>query len=493
MSLLQALRIGFQYSLQDALFTDVSFDINPGDRIALAGPNGCGKSTLLRILSGELAADHGQITRRRALQTATLPQVPQPEPGATLRLWSEDPLLPDLERILRGLGFVTAQFDIEIRHLSAGQRTTAYLARCLASSADLLLLDEPTNHLDVRARRWLSRELAALPAACELVSHDRRFLERFATRVFHFHRGKVDQYTGTYSEFESQHAVRLQAQWSTYEHQQQQRAAWERASAKRSALSRAVAQPPRGQSVNMVSSPFYKAKAARVARTARILRERSFEQPEVAKPWEDEPIAQLTFDQVRRSGDPPVDCLAVSKSYGDRLVLDQLTFQCRRGERWALRGPNGSGKTTLFRLILGREHPDGGEIRIAQNVQFGYYAQEADDLDPTKTAAEIAGEFCSDRQRVRTLLACLKLPRVLADQPVGLLSPGERAKAAVARVVLSGANVLLLDEPTNHLEMEAQDALAATLNQFPGTLILVTHDESFAEGCGCQFLDLQPR
>ena len=490
MSLLQASRIGFRYNLLEPLFRQVSLDIDAGDRIALVGPNGAGKSTLLGILAGELEPDDGTIARRRGLRIATLSQRRQAKPGESLGCWLQDPALGSLEKMLRGLGFETPQLALPITELSSGQRTTAELARALALGSDLLLLDEPTNHLDIRARGWLAGHLEAQPAACVIVSHDRRFLEDFATRVFELNRGEFHEYGGGYALFERERAVRENARRCAYEQQQRRFAALERAAERRLRLSREAGTAPRGQRDSNNVKVHYRQKAGTVARTARLLAERRTTEVEIAKPWEETPIADLTFRPVARSGDPPLECLSVSKGYDGRAVLRDVSFQCRRGERWALCGPNGCGKTTLLRLLLGEETPDAGTIRVAPNVRFGYYAQEAGNLAPRRSALDLCADVCSDRQWIRTLLACLKLPRVLADQPVGRLSPGERAKVGLARVLLEGANVLLLDEPTNHLEVEAQEALAASLRGYPGAVLLVSHDRRFTERCADHILDL---
>jgi len=214
-----------------------------------------------------------------------------------------------------------------------------------------------------------------------------------------------------------------------------------------------------------------------VARTARLLKERVVREPEAAKPFEEAPIPRLDFSTVRRSGDIALRVEGLAKSYGAKHLFSELSFHLARGERVALAGPNGSGKTTLLRILVGLEEADAGRIQFGANVEVGYYAQEGENLDAARTPLEI----CGGHTLSRTLLACLKLGRDRVTEPVASLSAGERSKVALARLLLGGANLLLLDEPTNHLEIEAQEAVEQTLAQFPGTVLVVSHDRRFLE------------
>ncbi len=488
MSLLESRQLKFQYSLQEPLFEEASFEINPGERIALVGPNGAGKTTLLRVMAGDLAPDAGSIVRRRGLHTAYLPQTPVAGPEETLADWLGEASAGDLNHVLHALGFERADFTTSLARLSAGERSRASLVKCLLAGADLLLLDEPTNHLDLRAREWLEKHLAQFRGSCVVVSHDRRFLENLTTRTFELRRGVFCEYGGGYAFYEREREARRVADRAAFETQQRRFAALQRAAEKRARRARQVEKAPAGI---QAGKDHYGRKAGKMLRAARLLRERVVREPPAAKPWVEEPIPALDFSSIAPSGAFPVAVNAVAKSYGGKPVLQQVTFQCRRGERWAVCGPNGSGKTTLFRLLLGLESPDAGEIRVGANVRFGYYAQEAENLDSDRTPVQVCEEASSDRTWIRTLLACLKLPRALADQRIELLSLGERAKTALARVLVEGANVLLLDEPTNHLEIEAQEALEATLRQYPGTILFVSHDRRFVEQLADHALELE--
>jgi len=471
MSLLQARGLALRFAQEQPLFHAVNFEINPGDRIGLAGPNGAGKTSLLRILTGELTPDGGLVTARRGLAIATFSQS-LPRDGEICE-WPED-----VEPILRGLGFGTEAFYTPLAQLSAGQRSRALLARALAAPADLLLLDEPTNHLDAKARAWLEQFLLRHKRTCLFVSHEEAFLDAVATRMFELRRGKFREFPGGYQAFQADSAAAHRADWAAYEMEQRQLAAFERAAQQRSTLAVKVAVTPPGGGA---ARAFYGHKAAKIARTARLLRERLPPESRHAKPWEEQSIPTLDFRNYTRSADPPIVFDRLTAGYGRNPTIDSLSLTIRRGERWAVRGPNGSGKTTLLRAIRGEILPSQGTVNVGHDVRIGYFAQEAETLDPRETSLEACLHHCSDVTWIRTILACLKLPREYANVPIAQLSLGERAKTALAQVLVSGANLLLLDEPTNHLEIEARAALIETLRQWPGTLLAVSHDEAFLE------------
>jgi ATPase subunit of ABC transporter with duplicated ATPase domains len=236
-----------------------------------------------------------------------------------------------------------------------------------------------------------------------------------------------------------------------------------------------------------VRNPFYARKAAKVARTGRILRERVGDEARVEKPWEEQPIDGLTFEGVVRSGDIVLSAHDLAKAYGGKTLFRDLSFVVRRGNRLVIRGANGSGKTTLLNIILGRERPDFGTVAFGANVQLASADQILDDLDLDRSPLGV----CGTSTNARTLLACLKLRPDRVNRPLRELSGGERTKVALARVLNSAANLVLLDEPTNHLEIEAQEALEDALQRYPGTLIIVSHDRSFVQGLGSDALCLQ--
>ena len=438
MSLLALSGVSFEFP-SGPVFQDVSLAVSLGDHIALVGPNGAGKTTLLRLLTGALQPSRGSIIRRRGLQTA-----------------------------------VSAQ-DSRIKGQSGGEHSREQLSRVFASDADLVILDEPTNHLDLPARVWLERMLQRLHSAAIVASHDRALLTAFADRVIEIERGKVHVYNVGYLEYRAMKQKRTAQQWADYEGYERRKAAIESAARKRDRLAAKVAEAPAGI---RGSKDFYARKAAKVARTGRLLRERlSDPGVKVEKPWEEQPIGNLTFDNICRAGDFALHVEGLTV----RGLFEDLTFFLRRGDRLALTGPNGSGKTTLLRVLAGQRPADAGAVRLGTNVETASIEQVLEEqLDFSRSPLEI----CGTSTMARTLLGCLKLPADCLNRPLRSLSGGERTKVALARILNSSANLLLLDEPTNHLEIEAQEALEGALRSYPGTVIAVSHDRAFLAALG---------
>ena len=526
MSLLSLSELSFEYPAGPILFDNVSFPVNPGDRIAIVGQNGSGKSTLLRLIAGNLEPSHGRVIRRRALQIAVADQ----EIPAGLRqtllefVYSAFPSLAQLRsgirglephisdparageyacriheyqelggflaeaavaRTLGGLGYLPGDFDRDVHSLSGGERTRATLARALFTDSDLLILDEPTNHLDIAAREWLESTLASRATPCVITSHDRALLSAFANRIVEIERSKVTVFECGYAEYRRARALLDRQAWSAYEAFERRKAAITRAARRRDQLSARVAAAPDGE---RGGKDHYARKAAKVARTARILRARVTGKESVEKPWDETSIEGLTFDRVNRSGDIVVAGSGLTKTYGSKALFRDLSFHVRRGDRLAITGPNGSGKTTLLNLIQGTAPPDSGSVHFGANVDLGSVGQNTAGLDLDLTPLDV----CGSGTAARTLLACLKLRPDRLNRPLQELSGGERTKVALARILTSGANLLLLDEPTNHLEIEAQEALEQALRLYPGTVIVVSHDRFFLDalGPGLSFLTL---
>jgi ATP-binding cassette subfamily F protein 3 len=520
MSLLQASDLAFRHDSQtDWLFRNVSFEIAPGDRVALVGPNGSGKTSLLRLLTGELEPSSGTLVRRSGLRLAYVRQEVSAPAGELLRdfVLAADPALGDLwrawrslearldddaaalryadlltayeaaggyllearaESVLDGLGFDARERALAMEQLSSGQRSRAELARLLLSPADLLLIDEPTNHLDVEAREWLERYLAGLQAACLLISHDRVFLGRATSRTFELRCGALTVFEGSYEFYREQRALAERQAWERYEAQQRREAAAWQAAEQRMRTARKVVRTPRGE---RHGKDFYQAKAARIQRTGRILRERPLREPRAVKPRVETAIPVLDFADVRRSGNVVLRMEGLAKSFDGKPLFDGLTLSVGRGERWAIVGPNGSGKTTLLRLVLGLERPDAGSIEIGPGARVAYFSQEGEHMDPALSPLAFCLQANPNEEWVRTVLACLKVRADQVRQPIGSMSGGERAKVALAALLVGGANLLLLDEPTNHLDVEAREALEGTLAQYPGAILFVSHDRRFVE------------
>jgi len=529
MSLLHAGNLAFRYPTQsDPLFEAISFEVNPGDRIGLIGPNGAGKTTLLRVLAGEITGITGALVRRQSLIVSYIRQVCAAPGEETLEehVLAADPELKKLHndisslesglddgkcashyadllesyearggyrfeaearKVLAGLGFSPQDRALTMGRLSSGLRARAELARLLLAPADLLLIDEPTNHLDIAAREWLERYLEHIQAPYVLVTHDRVFLNRTVERVFELRRGILTIYSGNYEFYVEQRALRGRQAWEHYAAQQQRSAAAHQAAEQRAALSQRVAKAPKGI---RHGKDYYASKASRVARTARILRERIKREPTTKKPWVEDPIPSLEFPNVRHTSGVVLRAEGLSKSYGGKRLFQDLSFGVQAGEHWAILGPNGCGKSTLLRILLGLEIADQGKVHMSGRVRSAYYAQEGENLDANLSPIELCLQADSDQTRVRTILGCLRLRGEDAQRILRKLSAGEQCKVALARILLSGANLLLLDEMTNHLDIESQEAAEQALLSFPGTILFVSHDRYFISKVADEVLDL---
>lgn len=492
MTLLQASELSFQHAGQSQpLIQKAAFSIEPGDRIGLVGPNGTGKSTLLRLLAGEWPPTSGAVIWRSGVRLAC---VAQEKSSSDVML--EHHLMANCDgqaepviRVIAGLGLDPDALERPLSSLSGGERARAEVARVLLHPADVLFLDEPTNYLDGAGRRYLKHFLRHLDVPFVMVSHDREFLSSAVNRIFELERGQLSVYTGNWSAYVQEKSRRHQQAWAQFEGQQRRWEAEARASEQRAALARQVATPPPGQNVRS-GKDFYRAKAAKIDRTARVLRERQLRDRPLDRPFEETAIPTLDFSGVRRSGDVVLRMEGLAHGFGDRTLFGPLDVVVMRGERLAIMGDNGSGKTTLLRCLIGEWVPRCGNVIWGHHVQWGYLSQELELLDLDRNPVAVGLSVCADERWVRTLLGCLKIKGEKAERPLGQLSVGERVKTAIARLVLAGSNVLILDEPTDHLDLEARLALEATLNQFPGTVILVSHDPEFVRALATRTLIL---
>jgi ATP-binding cassette, subfamily F, member 3 len=492
----------------------VTFEMRPGERIGLVGPNGTGKTTLLKILAGREEADSGSIERHPSLHAGYLEQQPEWEPGRTLideaksalaglmameaELISvaeelghcDDPLehkrLADrydhlqhemqtrdgynldhkIERVLDGLRFRRETFHQPVESLSGGEQNRLMLAKLLLAEPNAMLLDEPSNHLDIEATEWLESFLAESAAAMLLVSHDRYFLDRVTNRTLELFQGTVDSYTGNFSAYWTQKAERLLVSQRTYEKQQIEIE----------------------KTKDFIRRNHYGQKHQQAED-----RRKKLERIELVSVPRTIVLPPMGFPPASRSGDIVIRAQGLAKEY-ERPLFAGVDLQILRGERWGLIGPNGCGKSTLLRCLLGEETPDAGTVQLGAGVSIGYFDQHlsgvSDDDDVVDSIRPKHKQFLT--QQRRDLLARFGITGDTALQKVGKLSGGERNRVALARLAAADANFLVLDEPTNHLDLWARDALERAVTDFDGTVLFVSHDRYFVNRVADHLIVFEP-
>ena len=491
------------------LFSDVSFVINKKDRIALVGKNGAGKSTLLKILSGHQEPTSGTVSVQNDITIGYLPQVMVLSDEHTVMQEAEKAFEhisemqesidrlnnqlaertdyesadymalvdrftheserfqmmggmnyhAELERTLQGLGFSTSDFDRPTKEFSGGWRMRIELAKLLLRRPDILLLDEPTNHLDIESIRWLEKFLAHSASAVVLVSHDRAFINNVTNRTLEISCGKITDYKVKYDEFMKLRAERREQQLRAYENQQKEIADI------KDFIERFRYKPTKAVQVQ-----------SRIKQLEKIV---PIEVDEV-----DNSCLHLKFPPCSRSGDYPVICDEVEKSYGGHCVFHNVNLTIKRGEKVAFVGKNGEGKSTLVKCIMG-EIPYTGTLKLGHNVEIGYYAQnQAQLLDGECTVFDTIDRVAKGdiRLKIRDILGAFMFGGEASDKKVKVLSGGERSRLAMIKLLLEPVNFLILDEPTNHLDMRTKDVLKEAILSFDGTVIVVSHDRDFLDG-----------
>jgi ABC transport system ATP-binding/permease protein len=453
------------------LLDRAALTISDGERIGLIGRNGTGKSSLLAVLAGTLALDDGDVARKPALRVALVEQEPALPPaptvresliarGGLLRIADERDRHAAETRLVEFLHRFSVNEDAAPTQASGGERKRAALALAFALEPELLLLDEPTNHLDVDGIETLE-ELLQKNATCVVITHDRRFLDRVATRIAELDRGALRTFPGNYSVYEQRKSEldaaedlanrRFDKFWAQEE-------VWIR----------------KGVEARRTRNE------GRVKRLEHLREERAERRERVGS-------IRLTVDTGERSGKLVAELEDVSKSFGDRKVLDRVNVRVMRGDRVGLLGPNGAGKTTLIRLIVGTLEPDAGRIRRGTNLQVAYFDQLREQLDPEKTLSETVSpgsdwiEIAGQRKHVTSYLGDFLFPTRRANAPIRMLSGGERNRLLLARLFARPANVLVLDEPTNDLDIDSLELLENLLQDYAGTLLLVSHDRAFLD------------
>jgi ATP-binding cassette subfamily F protein 3 len=501
------------------LFDDVNWLVTPNERTGLVGGNGTGKSTLLKILAGMETLDYGQRTHIKGMTLGYLPQDGLALSGRTvfeecLSVFDE---LRDMEKesealthvlsdadpkskeyaaaadryseiaehlhahdiytldsqvgaVLGGLGFSKEDWARRTEEFSGGWQMRIALAKLLLQKPSLLLLDEPTNHLDLESRNWLENYLQTYENAFILISHDRFFLDMVVSKTVEVWNKKMHVYHGNYSKFLTLKEERRTQLMSAYKNQKDRIEALE-------------------SFINRFRATATKAKQVQ----SRIKELEKIERIEVP---EDEATIHFTFPQPPASGRTVIEVSHLSKSYGEKHILDDVSFTIERGDRIALVGANGAGKSTMIRMLSGLEGPTSGTIRLGHNVLADYFAQ--DQYKVLDGNAEMLDDITGSNPRVdvvtlRSLLGCFMFSGDDVFKKLGVLSGGERNRYAMAKMLVSPANFLLLDEPTNHLDMRAKDVLLDAIRSFSGTVLFVSHDRYFIDGLATRVFEVEDR
>ncbi|NYT79656.1 ATP-binding cassette domain-containing protein [Alcaligenaceae bacterium] len=446
------------------LLNHADFAIQPGERIGLIGRNGAGKSSLLKILDGRADPDDGEVMRLGGLTTSTVEQEPELDDSLTVFEYlcgditeSEDWQRP--ARVNSLIDQLELAADAPIAGLSGGSRKRVALAHALADEPDLLLLDEPTNHLDFIGIAWLENMLLNARCSVVIITHDRRFLDSVATRIVELDRGKLISFPGNFTQWQARKAEWLEAE-------QQQNARFDKALALEEVWIRKGIQARRTRNEGRVR----RLEQLRIERTSRRERQGN---------------VNLAVAEGQRSGKLVAELHNISHQYGDKVLIRDFSTAILRKDRIGLIGPNGSGKTTLLKIILGKLEPTEGHVKMGTNLTVGYFDQMRAQLDESATLADTINpgsewiEIGDQRKHVMSYLEDFLFPPARAHSPVSSLSGGERARLVLARMFARPTNILVLDEPTNDLDIETLELLEELLQDYAGTVLLVSHDRTF--------------
>lgn len=525
--MLQVSHVSKSYGIQTVL-EDVSFIVNPADRVGLVGPNGSGKTTLLRLITGIEAPDSGYIN----LDAAAFGYLPQGLPLTSdltldeyvrsgiakleatrerveqLAAEMEKETHPDLvnaygealeqfqalggyeiehriEEILSGLGLDRIDPHTPLDELSGGQRTRIGLARLLLAQPSLLILDEPTNHLDIAALEWLEKFLNGYTGAALIVSHDWVFLDATVDRILELdpQTHHVTSYPGNYTAYVEAKERELEKQWVAWHDQQDEIARLKSAAAHLRGLAR-FRKGGKADSGDKFAKGFFADRGLETMRRAKRIEARLDQlltDERVDKPRQSYQM-RMEFGEMPRGGQIVVALEHLGHTFGERWLFRDANLTLRHGERIALIGPNGSGKTTLLRIIAGELAPSEGTVRIGANVRLGYMPQEQESLDPAVTPLALIRQMAPmDETAARHFLHFFLFEKDDVFVPMGKLSYGERARLLLAKLVVAGANCLLLDEPINHLDIASRQRFEQSLDVFPGTIVIAVHDRAFID------------
>mgnify|MGYP000770355023 CR=1 FL=1 len=499
------------------LFSDVSFDVKEGEKVGFVGANGVGKTTLFKVITGELQPDEGGVFTGKNVRVGYMEQhtcsaentvwdelvsgfsdliameqelhdislALQNGSGDTARLIERQAFLNDrfvqdggltyksrTRSTLIGLGFTEAEFQKSTKKLSGGQRSKLILAKLLLSDASLLLLDEPTNHLDIDSVEWLESFLLDYKGGVILISHDRYFLDKVTTKTIELENRKLRCFTGNYSVFLQKKEAEQKAIREKYEND--------------------MKEIERLEGIIRQQHQWNRERNIRTAESKEKVIERIKSQLVVP----DSALQKIRFHFSPKlvSGDDVLFTEDLKKSFGEKQVFQNVTFDIKKGERVFLLGANGCGKTTLFKLLMGDLQPDSGRMKFGANVQTGYFDQVQEKLNLQNTALEeVWSAFpAMPEAQVRSALAAFLFKGDEVFKPLRQCSGGERARVALLKLMLGGYNFLLLDEPTNHLDAASREELENTLLDYSGTMFIVSHDRYFINKLATRILLLRP-
>ena len=499
------------------LFIEASAAIQRGEKVGLVGPNGAGKTTLFRMITGEEQPDEGQVSSDRGITIgyfsqdvgemagrSVLSEVMDgagPVSAIAAELREIETALADPDRademealverygevqgrfeelggyalegraheVLAGLSFSPEMVEGDVGALSGGWKMRVALARILLMNPDVMLLDEPSNHLDIESLIWLEDFLRGFDGALLMTSHDRAFMNRIVGKIIEIDAGSLTTYSGDYAFYEQQRAQNEAQQQAQFERQQAMLA----------------------KEIKFIER--FKARASHAAQVQS--RVKKLDKIERVEPPRRRQSVAFDFPAAPRSGDDVISLKAVSKSYGSRTIYDGLDFGIRRKERWCVMGVNGAGKSTLLKLATGTTEPDSGSVTIGASVKLGYFAQHAmDTLVGEQTVFEFLEEAFpqAGQGSLRTLAGCFGFSGDDVEKRCRVLSGGEKARLAMAKMLYDPPNFLVLDEPTNHLDVGTKDMLIAALAQYEGTMLFVSHDRHFLAALSNRVLELTP-
>lgn len=502
----------------EEIISGAKLEVQRRDRVALVGRNGAGKSTLLKIIAGEMSYDSGDLIMPKDLTIGYLEQ--QTDLNSDATVWQEmmkifshfrdqeaklrqleaamaDPAVysdsernakvmqeydllqthfkdaggyqfeADTRAVLHGMKFYPEDYEKKITSLSGGQKTRLMLAKLLLAKPQLLILDEPTNHLDIETLSWLENYLKHYPGALLIVSHDRYFLDQVVTLVYEVSRKKVRKYTGNYTRYLSEKAKQYELDRKHYEKEQSEKAKLE----------------------DYVARNLVRASTTKMAQSRRRVLEKTdwMEAPEG-----DEKSARFGFDIQKQSGNDVLNVQSLAVGYGDQPVSNNISLKLYRTDSLALVGPNGVGKSTLLKTIIKELPALAGDIHYGTGIQFGYYDQEQANLKGNKLVLnELWDDYPQVNEKdIRGILGRFLFTGDDVLKPVSTLSGGEKARVALAKLMMQKANVLLLDEPTNHLDLDSKEVLENALIDYPGTLLFVSHDRYFMNRIATKVVEL---